>query len=391
MQPTTTTTIRVSGVIYTSYDSPWLSTDDGDFCISGAIARQIRDAEGDLLIEVNTPGGDIHGLAEISSALTDWSVSHPDRKAEIRVGALAASSGAALLVYAPRVNTRITAHKESRIMFHGATVSLEYAAADNCRDLAESLESFNTTLKGALLARTKIPPQLINTWFEASREGWMTADTALSYGIIDDIITSDQAAPIPRISNITLNKLKGLVAMPTPKRFKNEATPESTPGIAPEQEPAENSDTTPEQEPKKGSQPGATPEQEPAENSDTTPEQEPKKGSQPGATPEQEPAENSDATPEQEPNKDDPVAALRKQVSDLLRRVDELTRHLDHAHAINRKLTPGLTAPRKAEKPLDFASAIDAIRKEHPRMSYDDAFCAAKAKHEDLYNKLFTR
>lgn len=365
MQPTTTTTIRVSGVIYTSYDSPWLSTDDGDFCISGAIARQIRDAEGDLLIEVNTPGGDIHGLAEISSALTDWSVSHPDRKAEIRVGALAASSGAALLVYAPRVNTRITAHKESRIMFHGATVSLEYAAADNCRDLAESLESFNTTLKGALLARTKIPPQLINTWFEASREGWMTADTALSYGIIDDIITSDQAAPIPRISNITLNKLKGLVAMPTPKRFKNEATPESTPGIAPEQEPAENSDTTPEQEPKKGSQPGATPEQEPAEN--------------------------SDATPEQEPNKDDPVAALRKQVSDLLRRVDELTRHLDHAHAINRKLTPGLTAPRKAEKPLDFASAIDAIRKEHPRMSYDDAFCAAKAKHEDLYNKLFTR
>ena len=348
------TIVPIQGVMTTPENAGWLRMfEDGDaYCVSSDIIRAINAASDDLRISVNTPGGDIDALNAIVAALTDWAIGHPDNRLEIRVQALAASCGAALLVFAPRMNTAITAHRTSRFMFHGAMASLGWAGADNCRDIADQLTRYNDELKAALMARTKVPPALLNTWFAASREGWLSAREALAYGIIDRIIEAEDVQPAPKISNLTLQKLKGFVNMP---KLRNEEPDKNPEKLQPEAATAKDPQI---------------PEDPDFKALDPEPEKEPEK------------------EPEEKP--DEELANLRKQLDNLTSQVASLQNQLAKAQAANRKLSPGFRAASSdaAQKPQDFHAALANLRQAHPGMSYDDAFCMTARKHPDLYNSL---
>ena len=349
--------VEINGIITTPENAGWLAMmqPDDAYCVSSNIVRAIRECSEDLIISINTPGGDVDGLDAIVAALTDWTIEHGKCSLELRVQALAASCGAALLVFAPRVNTKVTAYKTSRMMFHGAMTSLDWAGADNCKDAAAMLESFNNTLKNALLARTNVPPALINSWFAASREGWLNAEDALKYGVIDEIIEAPEAknaATIPHIANITLKKL-GFKDMAKFNKTKNEA-----------------------EEPK--------PTEEPEKSAEETPAPvEPEKS----AEEPEEPAADND---EEQPNE---LADLRNQIQELKNQIAQLSTALNTANAVNNKLTSGLhgSASKQATAPTDFYTALANMRKEHPGMAYDDAYCLTAAQHPALYKALLNK
>lgn len=370
-------TIEINGVMTTPENAGWLAfmQPEDTYCVSSNIIRAIKDCSEDLCISINTPGGDVDALDAIVASLTDWTIEHPKCALELRVQALAASCGAALLIFAPRVNTTVSAYATSRIMFHGAMTSLDWAGADNCKDAAAMLDSYNNTLKNALLARSKVPPSLINSWFAASREGWLNAEDALKYGIVDRIIDADanlKPAPAPHISNLTLEKLQGFITMKQ-LNIKNEEPKEPTPEEPEKTTPQEPAAPTPE-EPK-----------EPENNDAPTPEEPTPEEPVDDDTP---PWDEPEEPAPEEPKPEEEIANLRNQLATLQAKVTELTNALNKVQAMNKKLTPGLNGNAPKATPANFHAALANMRKEHPGMSYDDAFCMTAAQHPALYKAL---
>lgn len=364
-----TTVLSLNGVMVNCRDDLFFAGLDSDdsYTVASELAAAIRAVTGDLRLDVNTPGGDVDALGAVTSALTDWALAHPQNRLELRVGALAASCGAALLVFAPRVNTLVTAHSLSRIMFHGAMVSLDLAGADNCRDAAAMLDNYNITLKQALVSRTRTPPQLVEQWFAASREGWITAAEAMAFGIVDFVISDSEPPAVPRISNLTLTKYRGLLNMPKMKQYNQKPDVQE-----PEAPPAPETPDVPwdTDEPAAPQPPAEAPEEPQREISAEAPE---------------EPLEpRNDGEP-------DEVSVLRARLEELAHRVEELTASLAAAQNLNRKLSAGLGTPKSPARPSDFHQAVRDILRAHPRMSYDDAFCQAAEKHKELYNALLSR
>ena len=362
------------------------------YTISEDLISAIQAEQDELDILVDSPGGDIFAANAVAMAITDWLVAHPDGKASITVQALAASAAAALLVGTRSPRCRIACHRNSQLMFHGVFTTVFDGGAQKFSDTAGALEKSNEQIRSALLSRTQTPPALIAQWFAEGREGWVTANEALEWGIVDEVIDID-AAPKSESSQTFLNQLKTHPAMNlnTLKRLflKNEAEdPEKKPieGEAedPEKKPGEGEGTDPEKKPIEGE--GEDPEKKPGEGTPEDPEKKPIEGE--GEDPEKKPGEGEESDPEEE------IVELKAALGKLQETVAALERQLSDAKGTNARLTAGLrttSASHTHSAPATFDDAIRDLRRDNPGWSYNDAFVQAAKLFPRLWKQKMSR
>ena len=191
------TIANIYGVIVDGfYDDPCFDDIISTGCItpSSRFIYQVASATGDLEIHVNSYGGDVFSANSMIIALRAWAAAHPDANLDIIIESIALSAAANFIAMAPKA-ARIHAFGPSLIMFHSCS-TITWGGPGAHKDAAELMDKINGNVKSALKSRTSLDQTAIDTWFQDSREGWLSAEEAKNCKLIDDIMGGEpQAAP----------------------------------------------------------------------------------------------------------------------------------------------------------------------------------------------------
>jgi ATP-dependent protease ClpP protease subunit len=355
--------IRISGPIYGG-TAPNALPDS--CCYAGNAAARIRAAAGDIELMINSPGGELEGLGDIVAALHDWRTANPDAQCVATVTALAASAAAYLLLMLPR-GARVRAYPLAMLMYH-SSASIACGGSGAMRDAAHYLEQLDTVLR-SYLERTAVPGNLIDEWLSEGRQGWLNAQEAQAYGIVDEIVEGDAELPAMPADN-------GLraVAVFYPNHQTNKELREMAESIQKakaEEKEIEKTEVVTDDDGQK---------QVVETETETETVEEPVADCNKPA------AEGTD---------------LSEVVAALTARVEELEKALEAAQAAQAKASAslaalsgglrGAAAPQaKAPEPKSWNEALAAYRREHPDMAADDAFCACARLHRDLWRATIT-
>ena len=184
--------IQVRGVIVpSSYDGDWANDyiDKGQFIPESRFRKHLDNADKKMPMElyINSPGGSVFAGNEMINAVNAWS-KETGQAVNITVGAMAASMAAAMIV---NVNSaKVSAHKNSKIMFHGAW-SETVGGSEAHKDQADLLAKINNDLKATLVQKYALAPEQVDEWFAEGRAGWVTAEDAKKMGMVSDIVDSE--------------------------------------------------------------------------------------------------------------------------------------------------------------------------------------------------------
>ena len=188
---------NIYGVIVDGfYDNPCFDDIINTGCItpSSRFIYQVASATGDLEIHVNSYGGDVFSANSMIIALRAWASAHPDANLDIIVESIALSAAANFVAMAPKA-ARIHAFEPSLIMFHSCS-TITWGGPGAHKDAADLMDKINGNVKAALKSRTSLDQTAIDTWFQDSREGWLSAKEAKQCKLIDDVMDGEpQAAP----------------------------------------------------------------------------------------------------------------------------------------------------------------------------------------------------
>ena len=316
------------------------------------VGESIRRCSGDLELRINSPGGELTGLATIVAALHDWRATNPSAKCEVVVEALAASAAAYLLLMLPKGSV-VKAYPMAALMYHSSS-TLCGGGAGATRDAARYLDSLDAVLRSAL-QRTAVPDALIDEWLAEGRQGWLNAEEAKLYGIVDEIVDGEaELPPVPADDE----KYRAVAL------FYPENTQQKEPTMA-------NTNKA----------------QATAKAAESAEAQEPSRIEKM----EQELAAGAEALAQAKAA----LSASEEARAQLAARVEELEQQLATSAEAQAKAEASLAAlsgglrcavTPKAEvaKPTDWRSAIKAVASANPAMSQDDVFCEAARLYPEL-------
>ena len=188
-------TVKLSGAIVDAwFDDEWFAPEieKGLLVPSNRVVREIESADADAGVElfVNSPGGIVDAAHEITVALEGYRAK--GGAVRIVVGALAASAAAEIVLRAP-TGSEVLAHKNSRLMFHAATVAAD-GGADTHRAAISDLESVNQPMID-LLVEHGLPRAKVEAAFRDGGALWLSAKAAEELGIVDGILGEEAEAP----------------------------------------------------------------------------------------------------------------------------------------------------------------------------------------------------
>lgn len=149
-----------------------------NFITAQMLYLEAEDAERDIWLYINSPGGSVTAGMAIYDTMQFVS---PD-VGTICMG-LAASMGQFLLCAGERGKRFALPH--ARIMMHQPSAGLQGQASDIAIQ-AEQLKYIKSLLAERIAEHTGQTPEQINT--DSDRDRWFTAAEAQEYGIIDDVI-----------------------------------------------------------------------------------------------------------------------------------------------------------------------------------------------------------
>ena len=158
---------------------------DENSCIVAIIKLLNFDAESHeepIYIYINSPGGAINsGLALYDT------IKYIKAPVYTICTGLAASMGAFLLSCGEKGHR--AAFKHSRILIHQPLIYSQSGSSQNessLRRMAESIKKSRDLLEEIMAANTQQPLEKFHA--DCERDNWMTAQEALEYGLIDEII-----------------------------------------------------------------------------------------------------------------------------------------------------------------------------------------------------------
>lgn len=148
---------------------------------------------GDIVVRINSPGGDVFQGNGIQNALSDYA--KKGHKVAVKIDALAASIATGIMMG----GTSIEMASNALIMIHNAWVY----TAGNAKDLMKEvvvLQKIDETIVDTYHKKTGIPKEEIATMLE--NDTWMTAQEAKDKGFVDSITgaveVEDTPAPEPQ-------------------------------------------------------------------------------------------------------------------------------------------------------------------------------------------------
>ncbi|MBX2800033.1 MAG: ATP-dependent Clp protease proteolytic subunit [Myxococcales bacterium] len=161
----------------------FMGTQVNDYVANLVIAQLLyldsQDPDKDIFLYINSPGGSIHSGMAIYDTMQHINAN----VATIAVG-LAASMGAVLLAAGAKGKRR--ALQNSRVMIHQPLAGIPYGQATDIEIHANEILRWREVLNDTLALHTGQPLDRIAA--DTDRDNIMTADQALEYGLIDEVI-----------------------------------------------------------------------------------------------------------------------------------------------------------------------------------------------------------
>lgn len=149
-------------------------------CVALAAALMLleaEDAEANVRILINSPGGDAYAAVALVSAIKD--VSCP-----VHTHCMGLAASAAALVLA--CGDRRTAFEHADVMIHQVLTGTGYTQQSNVAIAAEHAAAMRGKLDAILAAATGKSEDEIRT--DTERDRWMSAAQAAAYGLVDEVI-----------------------------------------------------------------------------------------------------------------------------------------------------------------------------------------------------------
>ena len=151
------------------------------------LCLQQMDADRDIEIYINSPGGSFTALTAIYDTMRYI-------KPDVRTVCLGQAASAAAVILAAGTKGKRLALPNSRILIHQPATEGGYGQSSDIEIQAREILRIRSLMEGMLSTDTGKSPEEISKDIE--RDKYLTAEQALEYGIIDEILTSLKAVPV---------------------------------------------------------------------------------------------------------------------------------------------------------------------------------------------------
>jgi len=151
------------------------------------LCLQQMDADRDIEIYINSPGGSFTALTAIYDTMRYI-------KPDVRTVCLGQAASAAAVILAAGTKGKRLALPNSRILIHQPATEGGYGQSSDIEIQAREILRIRSLMEDMLATDTGKTVQEVSKDIE--RDKYLTAEQALEYGIIDEVLTSLKALPV---------------------------------------------------------------------------------------------------------------------------------------------------------------------------------------------------
>ena len=151
------------------------------------LCLQQMDAERDIEIYINSPGGSFTALTAIYDTMRYI-------KPDVRTVCLGQAASAAAVILAAGTKGKRLALPNSRILIHQPATEGGYGQSSDIEIQAREILRIRSLMEEMLATDTGKSTEEVSRDIE--RDKYLTAEQALEYGIIDEVLTSLKAVPV---------------------------------------------------------------------------------------------------------------------------------------------------------------------------------------------------
>jgi ATP-dependent Clp protease, protease subunit len=164
-----------------------ISDDIANAVMAQLLCLQQMDAERDIEIYINSPGGSFTALTAIYDTMRYI-------KPDVRTVCLGQAASAAAVILAAGTKGKRLALPNSRILIHQPATEGGYGQSSDLEIVAKEILRIRSLMEQMLAEDTGKSQEEISRDIE--RDRYLTAEQALDYGIIDEVLTSLKAVPV---------------------------------------------------------------------------------------------------------------------------------------------------------------------------------------------------
>ena len=164
-----------------------ISDDIANAVMAQLLCLQQMDAERDIEIYINSPGGSFTALTAIYDTMRYI-------KPDVRTVCLGQAASAAAVILAAGTKGKRLALPNSRILIHQPATEGGYGQSSDIEIQAREILRIRSLMEQMLADDTGKTMEEVSRDIE--RDKYLTAEQALEYGIIDEVLTSLKAVPV---------------------------------------------------------------------------------------------------------------------------------------------------------------------------------------------------
>ena len=164
-----------------------ISDDIANAVMAQLLCLQQMDAERDIEIYITSPGGSFTALTAIYDTMRYI-------KPDVRTVCLGQAASAAAVILAAGTKGKRLALPNSRILIHQPATEGGYGQSSDIEIQAREILRIRSLMEQMLAEDTGKTTDEVSRDIE--RDKYLTADQALEYGIIDEVLTSLKAVPV---------------------------------------------------------------------------------------------------------------------------------------------------------------------------------------------------
>lgn len=163
-----------------------ISDDIANAVMAQLLCLQSMDPERPISIYLNSPGGSYTALTAIYDTMRYI-------KPDVQTVCLGQAASAAAVILAAGTKGKRLALPNSRILIHQPAAEGNYGQSSDLEIQAREIMRIRTQMEGMLAESTGQPIEKVS--LDIERDKFLTAQEAVEYGIVDDILTSLKDLP----------------------------------------------------------------------------------------------------------------------------------------------------------------------------------------------------
>jgi len=171
--------IFMSGTIVTGAPGRVMQYVGSEWIVSQMLSLEAEDAEKDIQLYINSPGGDVSAALAIYDTMQTT-------KCPVRTICVGVAASAAALILAGGAKGKRFSLPNSKILIHQPWVSGVGGQAVDVKIYADEIMKTRDRVNDILAKHTGQPKERIEK--DTDRDYWMSAEEAKTYGIVDEII-----------------------------------------------------------------------------------------------------------------------------------------------------------------------------------------------------------